>query len=498
MMKNWIEKLRGRVADASPKLSAAAYLPDGLIWFTLFVIFTDLCFILFSQPLLYWVYKGRAESGFPLLKSILDAGVWVYILAGLGYLLIIWFLLTVLTRSASLVLWFPVTFVHISHSIRWVVWHFLSGNPTSLPEYLVTYTNAVAALICGFLLVRILLRPAREAPSKKFVRFIKPGCSVVWVCGLIGILIFQAISHHSGWQPVTPEHTPGKRSYSNIVYDSHRQVFVMFGGLSNHLGGSFEYANDTWEWDGEDWKEIHTVNSPSPRANYSMAYDEKREQVVLFGGNNKDEITVLQDTWVYDGHDWTMKKSSYSPQARRDAQMFYDPDNGNIILSGGSYRSKPDEDFKKYQDIWEWDGERWSSARASKQRITINRQTTTWDEFNKRLLVFDYDRILEWENGQWTPLNIDPFPVIRWGSQIAANPKDGKILLFGGGKFNVERNDTWVLEGSAWRDLQPSMKPTQRDGFLLFFDPKRQSFILYGGWDNRWPEDLMWEYVIPK
>ncbi len=308
---------------------------------------------------------------------------------------------------------------------------------------------------------------------------------LVWGCVLVGFLIFQAVSHHSGWQPISPEHSPGKRANSNIVFDSRRDVFVMFGGLSNHLGGSFEFANDTWEWDGKDWKEIHPTNSPSPRSSYSMAYDEKRGLVVLFGGNTKDEITMLHDTWVYDGQDWTLKKSSYTPQSRRDAQMFYDPDSGNIILSGGIYRSKPDEDFKKYQDIWEWDGIKWSLASASKQKIIITRQSTAWDEFNNRLLIFDYERMLEWDNGQWAPLDFDPFPGKRWGTQIAANPKDGKILLFGGGSSNNERNDTWVLEGSAWRDLHPSMKPSGRDGFLLFYDPKRESFILYGGWDNQ-------------
>ncbi len=82
---------------------------------------------------------------------------------------------------------------------------------------------------------------------------------------------------------------------------------------------------------GMGWERLegnHPTNSPSPRSSYSMAYDEKRGLVVLFGGNTKDEITMLHDTWVYDGQDWTLKKSSYTPQSRRDAQMFYDPYSG--------------------------------------------------------------------------------------------------------------------------------------------------------------------------
>ncbi len=467
-MKIWIEKLRQRVADASPRLSNASYLPQGLIWFSLFVVFTDLCVIFFLNRLLYWIWKSRAESSLPFLKTILDAGVWVYALAGLGYLLVIWFILTIFTRSAALILWAPVTFVHLSHTLRWLAEVLFYNDTLPLPDNVVTYTNAITALICGLILAAVLLKPVREVSSRRFVRYLKPGFALFWVCGLIGLVIFQAVSHHSGWQPISPEHSPGKRANSNIVFDSQREVFVMFGGLSNHLGGSFEFANDTWEWDGEDWKEIDTANSPSPRSNFSMAYDEKRGQVVLFGGNNKDEITVLHDTWVYDGQDWTLKQSSYTPQSRRDAQMFYDPESEKVILSGGIYRSKPDEDFKKYQDIWEWDGTKWSAARASNLKVMITRQSTAWDAFNSRLLVYNYDRMLEWGNGKWAPLDFDTFPGKRWGAQIAANPNDGKVLLFGGGSPKEEREDTWVLEGTYVARVAPGDE-TQRTGRLSPF-----------------------------
>jgi hypothetical protein len=497
-MKNWIEKFRGRIAAASPKLSNAVYLPLGLIWSALFLVFTDLCVVLFAQPLAYWIGKNQAESSLPFIKMLLDSGVWVYALTGLVYLLIVWLLLTILTRSAALTLWVAVCFVHFSHTLRWLAVKFLYSENPSVPDFAITFSNAFAALACGLLLALILMRPAREVSTKRFVRWLKPGFALVWACALVGLLIFQAVSHHSGWQPITPEHTPGMRANSNIAYDSKRQVFVMFGGLSDFLGGSFNFANDTWEWDGKDWKEIKTSTTPSPRANSSMAYDAKRGLVVMFGGNSKDEISTLNDTWTFDGLDWKLMKSGYAPQPRRDAQMFYDPVSEKIILSGGIYRPDKGKDYKNYQDIWEWDGEKWTAGRASQNKIIITRQNTTWDKFNNRTLLYNYDRMMEWADGKWSPLELDAFPGLRWGTMMTANPNNGDVLLFGGGSPEKERDDTWVLKGNSWSELFPGMKPSGREGFLLFYDPKRESYILYGGWNNNKLKNDMWEYVIPE
>jgi hypothetical protein len=497
-MKNRIEKIRRRVADAGLKLSNAVYLPHGLIWFALFVAFSDLCVVLFAQPLVYWIGKGGAESSLPFLKSLLDAGVWVYVLAGLAYLLIVGLALTILTRSAALALWVPVATVHLSHSLRWLAEKLPYKEILPTADSVVNISNAVSALVCGFLLATILLRPARELLARRFVRWLRPVFSLAWASVLVGLLVFQAVSHHSGWQPIIPEQTPGKRSMSNGAYDSQREVFVMFGGIADWLGGSYQFTNDTWEWDGNDWKEIKTLTIPSQRAGQAMVYDEKREVVVMFGGQGADDITTLNDTWIYDGQDWKLMQSDYIPQARRNAQMFYDPSTGNIVLAGGYYRTEPDKTVIQLQDIWEWDGEKWSAARAGQQKITVYTATTTLDTVNNRVFTYNFDSMLQWANGQWTLLTYDPFPKPRWSAPIAADTVSGKILLFGGSADNITRNDTWVMEENTWRELRPALKPNGRESHLLFYDPKRGSFIVYGGWGEGDYLDDMWEYVIQE
>ena len=73
-----------------------------------------------------------------------------------------------------------------------------------------------------------------------------------------------------------------------MAYDSVSHVTVLFGGNAN----SGKLLNDTWEWDGSNWTQLHPATSPSPRALFAMSYDSGRAVTVLFngvGGNN--------DTW---------------------------------------------------------------------------------------------------------------------------------------------------------------------------------------------------------
>lgn len=64
-----------------------------------------------------------------------------------------------------------------------------------------------------------------------------------------------------------------------------------------------------------------------------MAFDPSTGQTVLFGGNGS---TYLNDTWVWDGSNWTQKNPADSPSVRDGAAMSFDPSTGEIVLFGGS------------------------------------------------------------------------------------------------------------------------------------------------------------------
>jgi hypothetical protein len=67
-----------------------------------------------------------------------------------------------------------------------------------------------------------------------------------------------------------------------------------------------------------------------------MAYDADHGQMVLFGGGtNGDTLGFLNDTWTWDGTNWTQQSLGKSPAARILAAMAYDADHNQVVLFGG-------------------------------------------------------------------------------------------------------------------------------------------------------------------
>jgi hypothetical protein len=94
---------------------------------------------------------------------------------------------------------------------------------------------------------------------------------------------------------------PGARTSPGAAYDSKRGVTVVFGGVD---GGVF--LGDLWAWTGAEWRKLADASSagPAPRATGQLAYDHRRDRVVLFGGRNRWPDGDLNDTWEWDGATW--------------------------------------------------------------------------------------------------------------------------------------------------------------------------------------------------
>jgi hypothetical protein len=73
---------------------------------------------------------------------------------------------------------------------------------------------------------------------------------------------------------------------------------MVFGG-SNQQG----FLGDLWAWNGTTWRKL-ADDGPEPRAMGYIAYDRKRDRVVLFGGRKGYPDGDLGDTWEWDGTRW--------------------------------------------------------------------------------------------------------------------------------------------------------------------------------------------------
>jgi hypothetical protein len=113
--------------------------------------------------------------------------------------------------------------------------------------------------------------------------------------------------------------------------------------------------NDTWEWDGNDWTQLFPSTSPVVRDETAMAYDSARGVTVLFGGYSPNGYR-LDDTWEWDGVNWTQRTSAASPPARWGHSMVYDSSAGVSLVFGGAGANGT------LNDTWLWDGGNWVQA----------------------------------------------------------------------------------------------------------------------------------------
>lgn len=156
------------------------------------------------------------------------------------------------------------------------------------------------------------------------------------------------------WVQQSPAHNPKWWANAMSAFDDGRDEVVVFGGAQSH--GAFTFQNDTYIWDGTDWTLKSPTHKPSARVWAAMDYL-PGTGVVLFGG--EDNSGLLNDTWLWDGTDWTQLSPAHSPSAREGAMMAYHAPSGGLILFGGTTTLIASGNSHQ-SDTWLFDGTDWT------------------------------------------------------------------------------------------------------------------------------------------
>jgi len=160
-----------------------------------------------------------------------------------------------------------------------------------------------------------------------------------------GRLVLLYSSDGSAWEwdgsawIKSPSVHPLPRDNGAVAYDSARRKTVVFGGhiWENSLAKAL---GDTWEWDGASWVQSSSTG-PDARTYHALAYDGVRKRTMLFGGLSRpDAYTLIRyfDTWEWDGQAWVLM-STLVPAARSSHALAYDSRRGEVVLFGGQNTS---------------------------------------------------------------------------------------------------------------------------------------------------------------
>ncbi len=248
-----------------------------------------------------------------------------------------------------------------------------------------------------------------------------------------------------------------------MTYDASRQEIVLFGGGT---GGAFA-GDETWAWDGSEWSQKSPDNKPSPRSFHAMAFDSARNVVVLFGGRDPGES--FNDTWEWDGADWTRRTPAAVPPRLSSGQcaMAYDAARQVSVLCAGG--------------TWEWDGANWIERTSScpdevmaydaarQEVVAFGRQTWTWDG-------------ADWTERTPTTSPPERFRGVRVGSRHAmAYDSTRNVVVLFGGNDGAYLDDTWEWDGSNWSQQVRTDHPFKRIGHAMAYDSLSSVVVLFGG-----------------
>jgi hypothetical protein len=257
------------------------------------------------------------------------------------------------------------------------------------------------------------------------------------------------------WMQLEPKSNPVGRKGAALVDDPEMHAVVLFGGQ----GTSGQPLDDMWAWNGLDWVQLQPAHRPSARFGAAVAFDAVRHVVLLFGGNTVEGGGSLNDTWTWNGQDWTEAVPAESPPARGFARLAVDTAHGEAVLFGG---------FEALQDTWTWDGSTWTEQHPTNTPPGIHEanamnEQLVYDSARKVIVFAGPDevtlttRTFIWSGTDWTPETPVASPPDREGPGLAYDDADG-ITVYAGGfaaanTHGVDTSTTWGWDGTNWVTL---------------------------------------------
>jgi Putative metal-binding motif/Galactose oxidase, central domain len=303
------------------------------------------------------------------------------------------------------------------------------------------------------------------------------------------------------WTQLSPSTPLPGRAWRVSAYDEDRHVVVIFGGADNCQTRNGQ--NDTWEFDGTDWHQVLTPNSPLPRYWGGLAYDSNRKKMVLFGGFMTYNGPLLGDTWEYDGKDWAQVFPAVSPGGCTRFSMAYDPVRQKVVARG-QLNDVGDGLCQFAQQTWEYDGITWSQVTTAHQPPDGTHSNwhapLAWDPVNRRLLLYLDNGVWTYDGTDWSEIEtftcgIEGVGISENGVSVFTNMVDSE------GPWDFSTTYEWAGPGSCPTTTVHTTYPPPRTigpGPLINF-ASRGSLLLFGGYDycSSTPGHTdTWEYLI--
>ena len=176
-----------------------------------------------------------------------------------------------------------------------------------------------------------------------------------------------------------------------------------------------------------------------------------------------------------------------APQKRAHHALVYDETRQRVLLTGGSTPTDSGRSFSFFNDLWDFDGTRWTSHAPS--GTMVSGVALAFDSRQKRVLSFggftgraSIGELRVLENDTWRTIGTH-------ADMQAAEPgfvydsKRDRFVAFGGSTGPRQLlGKTWELVGSTWTEVPTGTNaPPARQAHIMVFDERRGRTVVFGG-----------------
>lgn len=290
---------------------------------------------------------------------------------------------------------------------------------------------------------------------------------------------------------------PSARSYSRMAYDAQRKNTVLYGGESLFDAATqLTYDSDeTWIWTGGAWQQVFPVNHPPQRSAQGMVYDSLRTRVLLFGGRHAKttptgDISFYNDTWTWNGSDWSELHPANAPEPRQFAALAYDSARDRVILYGGTRKTADGKSNEGAYDTWEFDGTTWTKITDSEPKV--NFPQLAYDVKRNQTILVGVDPasttvatvmyLYEPANKSWKKHTPDKLPGCVNDSSMTYRSSIDRVVLVGGvcSVETPQTDQTWEWDGHTWSEA-PVANFLRATAQAIAYDQLRDAVVLFGG-----------------
>ncbi len=254
---------------------------------------------------------------------------------------------------------------------------------------------------------------------------------------------------------------PTRREDATMTYDASRRTILLHGGTEPQ---TIKTLKDTWELDGTSW--VHIADSSPELGHPSLAYDVPHQRALLLTTNGQSR------TWAFDSvlKQWAPLPLG-APASHYLGGLAYDAKRDKVVLFGGQDTIA----FDPSPDTWEFDGARWAKSSAAPVSLFQTSQLA-YDSVREAVVVLGKTKITD------TALNTYAFNGVSWSLQSASTVTSSRMMTFDRVALKplvYAQPTSWRLNQTVWQSLD-STGPQVIDGAIAH-DSIRNRVIVFGG-----------------